>query len=222
ALITLDWIAAAKPLAFAWRGADYEFLHPEYLALVWLAPVLWVGIRFSLADLPWQQRWLSWLMRAALVSVLALTLARAVTHAYSSSLGVVFVVDVSDSVTDAALEQARSALDSYLADLPTDTDALLVSFAERPHLHEFQRQAETGQWIVPDVASLRHHSNTERDSTEPQTNPPGAATNIQAAMQLAYGVLPPGKLKRLVLFSDGVETRGNLLAEASRARRFGV
>ena len=238
ALLTLDWLAAAKPIVFSWRGTDYELLHPEYLALVWLAPMLLAGVRFSLADLPWQQRWLSWLMRVALVSSLALTLARVVTHTYSNAVGVVFLVDVSESVTDAALEQAHSALSVYLQDLPDDTEPRLVSFAARPHLHELHRSPETGQWVLPEAAALRHMPEatapeaTAPEATAPEANAtpptsadhaaPGAATNIEAAMQLAYGVLPPGKLKRVVLFSDGVETQGNLLAEASRARRFGV
>ncbi|KYF91267.1 hypothetical protein BE18_00550, partial [Sorangium cellulosum] len=50
----------------------------------------------------------------------------------------------------------------------------------------------------------------------------GAGSNLQAALQLAYGLYPPGYLKRAVLMSDGVQTDGDLLAEANRARDFGV
>jgi Ca-activated chloride channel homolog len=67
---------------------------------------------------------------------------------------------------------------------------------------------------VPGAAKLRQALAT----------PPGAlaGTNLQAALQLAYGVFPPGYLKRVVLFSDGVETDGDILAEANRARGFQV
>ena len=50
----------------------------------------------------------------------------------------------------------------------------------------------------------------------------GAGTNIEAALQLAYGLYPAGFLKRAVLLSDGVQTDGDVLAEANRAREFGV
>src|SRR5262249_40104070 len=45
--------------------------------------------------------------------------------------------------------------------------------------------------------------------------------NLQAALQLAYGLYPPGYLRRAVLYSDGVQTDGDILAEANRARQFG-
>ena len=51
---------------------------------------------------------------------------------------------------------------------------------------------------------------------------PGAGSDLQAALQLAYGVFPPGYLKRAVLITDGVETEGDVLAEANRARGFDV
>ncbi|HKO90029.1 MAG TPA: VWA domain-containing protein, partial [Polyangiaceae bacterium] len=47
-------------------------------------------------------------------------------------------------------------------------------------------------------------------------------TDLQAALQLAYGVFPEGYLRRVVVLSDGIETRGDLLAEAQRAAQFGV
>ena len=45
---------------------------------------------------------------------------------------------------------------------------------------------------------------------------------MQAALQLAYGLYPPGYLRRAVLISDGLQTNGNVLAEANRARDYGV
>src|SRR5690606_33213234 len=50
----------------------------------------------------------------------------------------------------------------------------------------------------------------------------GAASNLEAALQLSYGLFPPGHLRRAVLLSDGGQTEGDLLSEAARARRFGV
>lgn len=222
-MLTFAWLGRLGPVTFNWQGQNYELLHPEYLAIVWVAPLLLLGLRFSLADLPWQQRWLSWLLRVALVGTLALTLARLVTHSDSQALGIVFLVDVSDSVPDEALVQARDTLGSYLAQLPVDAEAQLISFASRPRLHELSRDPAGGTWRVPEATALRHAADPATNAqTPPAQTEAGAATNIEAAMQLAYGVLPPGKLKRVVLFSDGIETQGNLLAEASRAKGFGV
>ncbi len=45
------------------------------------------------------------------------------------------------------------------------------------------------------------------------------ATDIASALQLAYGLFPEGYLRRAVVLSDGVQTDGDLLAEAQpRAR----
>jgi Ca-activated chloride channel family protein len=50
----------------------------------------------------------------------------------------------------------------------------------------------------------------------------GAATDIASAMELAYGLFPAGYLRHAVILSDGVQTDGDMLAEATRARQFGV
>src|SRR5690606_9838533 len=105
-------------------------------------------------------------------------------------------------------------LGSYLAQLPVDAEAQLISFASRPRLHELSRDPAGGTWRVPEATALRHAADPATNAqTPPAQTEAAAATNIEAAMQLAYGVLPPGKLKRVVLFSDGIETQGNLLAE---------
>ena len=50
----------------------------------------------------------------------------------------------------------------------------------------------------------------------------GTATDIASALRLAYGLYPEGYLRHAVLLSDGVQTDGDLLAEAHRAREYGV
>ena len=48
----------------------------------------------------------------------------------------------------------------------------------------------------------------------PRGSPEGASTNIESALQLAYGLFPTGHLKRAVVLTDGAETDGDLLAES--------
>ncbi len=47
----------------------------------------------------------------------------------------------------------------------------------------------------------------------------GEASDIEAAIQHAYGLFPANMLKRIVLISDGNETAGSLVAESYRAAR---
>ena len=69
-----------------------------------------------------------------------------------------------------------------------------------------------GKLAMP--ASLRHAPARPGSRARARTSRPRS--------QLAYGLFPPGYLKRAVLVSDGVETEGDLLAEARRARALGV
>src|SRR6185369_4639378 len=42
----------------------------------------------------------------------------------------------------------------------------------------------------------------------------GSGSDLEAALQLAYGLYPPGTIARALIVSDGNETAGNLAAEA--------
>jgi Ca-activated chloride channel family protein len=76
---------------------------------------------------------------------------------------------------------------------------------------------EDDQLQLPPAAELRH-----ADDAKQTLGKAAAGSDLQAALQLAYAVFPPGYLKRAVLVTDGVETEGDVLAEANRARGFGV
>src|SRR5690606_16032597 len=97
-------IQAPEP-TFKWvkDGTNYELLEPRTLGLILLAPVILAIIGWSLADLPWQQRVLSVLLRVGFIALLAASLARLAKTAETQKVCAVFVVDVSDSVPDAAL-----------------------------------------------------------------------------------------------------------------------
>jgi uncharacterized membrane protein len=175
---------------------------PRMLAVALLAPYfLWMAGR-SLADLPLVQRVLSVVLRLAFVVVLALGLARLARTATTQKVCTVFLVDVSDSIPDAMLEDARDALRHALGVRRKDDLVRLVTFAQRPRVVSI----EAG---IPDRIS-RHGPGA------------GTGTDIASALQLAYGLYPEGYLRRAVIFSDGVQTEGDLLAEANRAKRFGV
>ncbi len=216
---TLSFIrtfSAQGAIAATFNGVSYELLQPNYLALVWLAPLLWFGLRWSLTDLPLIQRALSWLTRGALLSLLALALARPFTRDRSEAIATAFLVDVSDSVTDAAVAEALTSIREHLALAPQDAEITLIAFAERPALYPLPANPKEAQQLLPSVQALRQPSPTGTSVRS------GTATNIQAALQLAYGVLPSSKLKRVLIYSDGAETLGDVASEAGRAQEFGI
>ena len=195
---------AGPTIAWQRHGTDYELLDPRNLGVVLLAPYfLWVLGR-SLADLPLAQRILSVLLRVAFVAMLALGLARLARTATTQKVCTVYVVDVSDSAPDAALEDARAEVQKALDGRPKDDLVRLVTFAKRPRVVPLADDEKTAPVIERHGPGL------------------GGATDIASALQLAYGVFPEGYLRRAVVLSDGVQTDGDLLAEANRARSYAV
>lgn len=256
------WVLSAyvfsspESLSFQYEGQRYELLMPYALGIVVLAPALLLAVRYSLADLPWQQAVASVLLRTIFLALLALSLSRLVTTTESQKIATVILLDVSDSVTDEAVETARRHVLEVVSAKQDDSAIRLITFAERPRLERLTQ--EDGSLQVPPAAKLRHvqlnqavQAVTTPDGTESGVpsgaasnsgqsatpvvlnagavnpndilgNRPGAGSNLQAALQLAYGVFPPGYLKRVLILSDGVETEGDVLAEAHRASQFGV
>jgi len=199
-------------------GKTYELLEPRTIGLVLLAPLLLFVIGRSLADLPWQQRILAVLLRITFIALIALGLARLARTAETSKVATVFVLDVSDSVENESIEEARNKVQAAIDARGKDDTVRLVAFAKRPRLVDLGEDGDKP--VVPSAEELR--SGTLAALKDLGVEKPGAGSDVQAAMQLAYGVFPPGYLKRLVLLTDGVETNGDLLAEANRARGFGV
>ena len=74
----------------------------------------------------------------------------------------------------------------------------LVTFAKRPR-------------AVPLAADAKQAPVIERHGPGL-----GGATDIASALQLAYGLYPEGYIRHAVMLSDGVQTDGDLLAEANR------
>ncbi|HVY30034.1 MAG TPA: VWA domain-containing protein [Polyangiaceae bacterium] len=208
------WSAPAD--AFHWQRAaiKYQLLEPRALAVVLLAPLLLYVLGKSLADLPWQQRALSVLLRIAFFVLLGLGLSRLVRSDETHRVATVVLLDVSDSVADATLDKARAEVER-LYKARGDGDVMkLVAFAARPRAVPVEQDDKL---VLPKSADLRW-----KDAKDTKGAVTPAGSNIQAALELSYGLFPPGYLKRIVLFSDGLETEGSLLSEANHAKRFGA
>jgi Ca-activated chloride channel family protein len=222
-LLLLGWLALAlayarglaplsSPLIWQQGGRHYQLLEPRALGFALLLPAFLLMLYRSLADLPWQQRLLSTLFRSAFVVLLALCVGRLVRSVETSRICTIFLVDVSDSISDAALGDAGQLIARAGAAQRPDDELRVISFARRPRLLELGPKGELPVWREP-AASRRGAGSADDRYSE---------TDLQAALQLAYGVFPEGYLRRVVVLSDGIETRGDLLAEAQRAAAFGV
>ncbi len=198
---TLTWIH---------KGTTYELLNPKLLGAILVLPWFLGVIAKSLADLPWPQRILSLLLRAAFIVLVALGLSRLARTATTEKVCSVYLVDVSNSVPEEALGDAKAIIEKAIKEKPADGVVKVITFAKRP---ELVATSEDGKI---DIARHGEAKAPGKPADE------GAGTNVQAALQLAYGLFPPGYLKRVVLLSDGVQTDGDLLAEANRAKEFGV
>ncbi|MES1173747.1 MAG: VWA domain-containing protein [Myxococcales bacterium] len=199
--------------SFRWLrdGIHYQLLEPTALGVFLVLPLLLFVLGRSLADLPLPQRVLSVFFRLAFLGLLGLGLARLVRSEETHKVCTVLLIDVSDSAPDEALADARKTLEAYVKAKGSDDQLKLVTFAERPRLVELYRDERV---TLPAVQELRHRAPDGKKLT--------AGSDIRAALALSYGLFPPGYLKRVVLLSDGLETDGDLLAEANRARGFGV
>ena len=202
-------LAPGPTVGWARGGVSYELLSPRMLAVALVLPVLLYVLGKSLADLPWPQRVLSVLLRFAFVVTVGVALARLSRTATTSKVCVVYLVDVSESVPIEALADARAELQKAIDQKPPDDEIKVVTFARRPRTIDLPEGGKT----APEIT--RHDAAGQPPSL-------GSGSNLQAALQLAYGLYPPGFLKRAVLLSDGLETDGDVLAEASRAKQLGV
>lgn len=190
--------------SFVHDGVTYALRSPGWLWFALLVPLLLWGLRYSLADLRWHEKALSLLLKGAFVVALLLGLSRPVREVRSERVATVFVVDVSDSMTDEAIADAQRLLDEAWKKKDEDDLLRVVAFGARAELVPSADDSETAPRLSrlgPEIA---------------------AGTNVQAAMQLAQGLYPPGYLRRMVLVSDGIETEGDMLGEAQRLRELGI
>ncbi len=198
----------AHPWQLTIAGAQLTFATPQRLVLLALLPLVALVAQAALTSLSRAQRALSLLARCLLLATLILALAQPLRVTRSLRVCTTFVVDVSDSISDVALAAARSWVQDAVR-ARGESSARLITVAAEPVLRELPANAAAAL-LLP-----RHQPTTAADS-------PGASTDLQAALQLAYATFPSGAARRLVLLSDGNQTRGDLLAEAKRARAFDV
>lgn len=185
--------------------AGYVVEDIRYLWTLALVPLLLVVRAHTLSDLPRLQQALSFVLKAGVVAAVALSMinVQGIRHDPVRT-ATVWIVDVSDSVPDAALARAGERI-SHAWERRGEHEVRVVRFAGRAE--------EVGLPSDP-KAPFPAIERLEGDH--------GGETDVQGAMRLAFSLLPTDHLARVVLVTDGLETRGSLSAEVATARQFGI
>ncbi|MBU0705249.1 MAG: VWA domain-containing protein, partial [Chloroflexi bacterium] len=146
--------------------------------------------------------WAALALRCLIVTLVVLSLAGVQSVHGGDELAVVFLVDVSDSVSEVEQERALAFVEESLAEMGPDDRAALVLFGadalvERPMISG----SELGG-----LASI------------PRTN----QTDLEGAIRLGTALFPAGSARRLVILSDGRPTLGQAEEAVRLARAQGV
>lgn len=177
------------PAAIGLFGFELGFERPEWLWL-WLAiPALALIARFGRRRLT-RVRWaLVLALRAALVAVLAAILAEPTLRRPVDDLAVLFVVDGSASLGPARQAEALAFVDSALSHQRKGDVAGVVVFGA---------EAMVDAQLQPDLSI---------GSLESRPNP--NASDLAAGLRLGTALLPADRTRRIVLLTDGEQTRGD-------------
>jgi uncharacterized membrane protein len=166
-----------------------SFESPTWLLLVGAVPFLVWAARRTLTNFPPQQRTLQTGARALLVTLIALAASRPVWNLDQRRISVVYLVDVSTSISPAAIDRAaRWIEDAHRRSAPDHWRIVAFGAASAP---------------VASLEALRSLAGTTGAGADV---PP--ATNIARALDEARAGFAPRHLRRIVLFSDGRPTAG--------------
>ena len=173
-----------------------RLLSPIYLLLLLLVPLaVWMGLPASGQSR--RREMTSLILRVAIILCLILAIAGLEIVQSGNNLAVVFLVDVSDSMpqqaVDSEVEYIRLALKSMNAD---DKAAIILFGADA--------LVERPMSSLNELASI---------TSVPITN----QTDLAEAIQLGLALFPSGSAKRMVILSDGAETTGDALNAAKFA-----
>jgi Ca-activated chloride channel family protein len=189
-------------------AADYRMTltNPAALWLLLAVPLVW-GIHLAArTNFNPRQRKLQTGIRSALIAALALALARPIVSITSDRQSVVYVVDVSHSISSHAVKAAARQIDELNASARPSHSRIVA----------FGRTTRT----VDDTNALRQLADIEG---EVSVNPHASAdrfdrrgTDLEAALEAARAELAPGHVPRIVLFSDGRATAGDTSGAVAR------
>lgn len=172
---------------------SFSFDRPEYLwGLLLLLPLLWL-VRNSKRKIGFRRLMTAAAVRAALLIAIVLALAGFTRHHPVDALGVIFVLDRSASVGPEGRQRAEAFVREALEHREEDDVAGVVAFGADALLESEPRS----DLIFEGVESV----------------PSPHQTDVEAGLRLATAALPADRSRRIVLLSDGEETRGDAVSQ---------
>ena len=174
-----------------------RFVFPWMLLLLALVPIsVWIGL--GIQSLSGLRKWSAIALRVVILLCLIGALAGAELIKRNDRLAVFFLVDKSNSIPEdirlAALDSIRTTAELYMTD---KDEAGLIVFGEDPSIELS---------VKPDL---------ELDTISSAVG--GNQTDLAASIRLALAAFPEGYMKRIVIYSDGNETRGSAIEESKLA-----
>ncbi len=189
-------------------GIDIGFVHPWYLALLLLLPLLWVFSFRSLSGLGPYRRLFALAFRTLVFGLIVLALAEVQTLRTSDKVTVTYLLDQSESIPmaqrQAMLDYVRQSVSKHRDGDRRDCAGVIVF----------------GHDAVVEVPPF--------DDDIPFLNLEGTlglrtdATNLAAALKMAGATFPEDSAKRIVIVSDGNENIGDARAIASSLADQGI
>lgn len=144
----------------------------------------------------------AFIVRAVLATLVVTALCGPESHRPNKGTATMFVLDRSDSVSDSDKKAAERFVNDALGSLGQDDLAGVVAFGSQPVLDS----APGGRRTFGGV----------------QSKVDGSASDIAAAVRLAAATMPAGKGRRIVVVSDGNETRGDVSQAAEVGATEGI
>ena len=180
---------------------------PAALWLLLAVPIVWLARRSGRTNFNRRQQMVQAAVRSLLLVALAAALARPVISLGSSRLSVVYVVDTSHSVSSRAVTDAAARIEALNRDVAPAHSRIVV----------FGADVE----VLDSVAALRTLA-----EADPTLDSPGhvhrQASDLERALTEARAEIAPGHLPRIVLFSDGWETSGDVQEAVTRFAEEGI
>jgi uncharacterized membrane protein len=188
-----------EPLRLAAGGRQFELAEPAWLRGLALLPLFIVPSLLSLRAQARARRVLSTALRMLVAALILLALSQPAALVANSRTSTLVLVDISESVEEGFLAGARARI----AGLCRTREAGSVSVAT------FAREAQL----------VARGCEQELPARRPGA---GRATDIEGALLFSLAQFEPDSARRLVLFSDGVETHGSMARAGAVLRAAGV
>lgn len=169
----------------------------NYLWFLLILVPMTIAFSRSLTDRPPWLRYGSFILRVLSVVLLVLALCRPFANFSSRDRHTVFLIDVSESITSTESRRAERTVDDLLLRLPKTDTISVFRFA----------------------SGMRSIKNTETQEFDEKFR---RSTRIAEALNSADFAFPAGKAKRIVIFSDGIDTGGKLVKTLRNLKERGI